>query len=66
MSVTKYLSSSCHTYADIPHLLCHLDFHVPAVTLFSCPLTTLGGAIGVLAGGLDALVQRGDSSRGYR
>lgn len=66
MLVTKYLSSSCHTYADIPHLLCDLDFHVPAVPLFSCPLIALGGAIGVFADGLDALVQRGDSGRGHR
>lgn len=63
--MTKPSSCSLHTYADIPHLLRDLDFHVPAVPLFSCPLIALGRAI-VFADGLDALVQGGDGSRGHR
>lgn len=63
--MTKYPSSSFHTYADIPHLLCDLDFHVPAVPLFSRPLIALGRAI-VFTDGLDALVQGCDGSRGHR
>lgn len=63
--MTKYPSSSFHTYADIPHLLRDLDFHVPAVPLFSCPLIALGRTI-VFADGLDALIQWCDSSRWHR